>query len=61
MAAGGRAPKDPAGEAGTVPGGLNDAIDLIDENLTDDLTEEEKEEILAYKNDCSRLVSILSN
>jgi hypothetical protein len=44
-----------------VAGGLNDAIDLIDENLTDDLTEEEKEEILAYKNDCSRLVSILSN
>jgi hypothetical protein len=44
-----------------VAGGLNDAIDLIDENLTDDLSDEEKEEILAYKNDCDRLVGILSN
>ncbi len=43
-----------------VAGGLNDAIDLIDETLTDDLSAEEKEEILTYKNDCSRLVEILS-
>ncbi|NIQ03086.1 MAG: hypothetical protein GWM98_24120, partial [Nitrospinaceae bacterium] len=28
-----------------VAGGLNDAIELIEDNLTDDLTEDEKEEI----------------
>ena len=44
-----------------VAGGLNDAIDLIDENITDDLTDEEKEEFLTYKSDCLRLISILSS
>ncbi|MFQ5451007.1 MAG: hypothetical protein ACE5E9_10280 [Nitrospinaceae bacterium] len=44
-----------------VAGGLNDAIELIDENMADDLTEEEKEEILVYKSDCARLVDILSS
>tara|TARA_B100001123_G_scaffold268681_1_gene299060 strand:- start:231 stop:578 length:348 start_codon:yes stop_codon:yes gene_type:complete len=43
-----------------VAGGLNDAIELIEENLTDDLGEEEIEEILAYKNDCQRLVDLLA-
>ena len=44
-----------------VAGGLNDAIELIEDNLTDDLSEEESEEILAYKNDCQRLVDLLAN
>ena len=44
-----------------VAGGLNDAIDLIEDNLTDDLSEEESEEILAYKNDCQRLVDLLAS
>ena len=44
-----------------VAGGLNDAIELIEENLTDDLGEEENEEILGYKNDCQRLVDLLAN
>ena len=42
-----------------VAGGLNDAIELLDEHLSDDLEEDEKEEILIYKNDCARLVDIL--
>ena len=41
-------------------GGLNDAIELLDENTTDDLSEQEKNDILAYKNDCLRLVDILA-
>ena len=41
-------------------GGLNDAIELLDENTTDDLEAQEKNEILAYKNDCLRLVNILA-
>ena len=41
-------------------GGLNDAIQLIEENLTDDLSEEEKDEVLCYKNDCTRLVELLA-
>ena len=44
-----------------VAGGLNDAIELIEDNLTDDLSEEEGEEILKYKNDCQRLVDLLAN
>ena len=44
-----------------VAGGLNDAIDLIDENMSEDLSEDDKAEFMAYKNDCSRLVEILSN
>ena len=43
-----------------VAGGLNDAMELIEENLTDDLSDEESEEILAYKNDCQKLVDLLS-
>lgn len=41
-------------------GGLNDAIELLDENTTDDLEEQEKNDILAYKEDCLRLVNILA-
>jgi hypothetical protein len=33
---------------------------LIEENLTDDLSDEESEEILAYKNDCQKLVDLLA-
>ena len=44
-----------------VAGGLNDAIELIEDNLTEDLSEEETEEILVYKNDCQRLVDLLAN
>ena len=44
-----------------VAGGLNDAIELIEDNLTDDLAEEENEEILGYKNDCQRLVDLLAS
>ena len=41
-------------------GGLNDAIELLDENTTDDLSEQEKNDILVYKNDCLRLIDILA-
>ena len=44
-----------------VAGGLNDAIELLEDNITDDLSEEESEEILGYKNDCQRLVDLLAN
>jgi len=44
-----------------VAGGLNDAIELIEDNLTDDLSDEESEEILGYKNDCQRLVDLLAS
>lgn len=47
-------------ELDIVAGGLNDAIDLIEDNLTDDLSEEESVEILGYKNDCQRLIDLLS-
>lgn len=49
-------------ELDVVAGGLNDAIEMIDEHMgDDDLTKEEKEEFIAYKDDCSRLVDILAN
>jgi len=45
-----------------VASGLNDAIELIEDNLTeDDLNEEDSEEILRYKNDCQRLVDLLAS
>lgn len=46
-------------ELDTVAGGLNDAIELIEENLTDDLSDEDKEEFMGYKNDCQKLVDLL--
>ena len=47
-------------ELDIVAGGLNDAMELVEENLTDDLSDEESEEILAYKNDCQKLVDLLA-
>ncbi len=47
-------------ELDIVAGGLNDAIELIEENLTGDFSDEENEEIMGYKNDCQRLVDLLS-
>ena len=45
-----------------VASGLNDAIELIEDNLTEeDLNEEDSEEILMYKNDCQRLVDLLAS
>jgi hypothetical protein len=47
-------------ELDIVAGGLNDAIDLIEENLADDLSEDEIAEIIGYKNDCQKLIDLLS-
>jgi hypothetical protein len=45
-----------------VAGGLNDAIELLEEHLMDeDLEDDEKEEIHNYKNDCTRLIDILAS
>ena len=44
-----------------VAGGLNDAIELIEDALGDDLSNEENSEILIYRDDCSRLVTILTS
>ena len=41
-------------------GGLIDAIQLIEENFTDDLTDTEKEEVLEYKNSCNLLLELLA-
>jgi len=50
-----------ASDLDIVAGGLNDAIELLEEHLTDeDLDDEDKEEIQTYKNDCARLVDILA-
>lgn len=43
-----------------VAGGLNDAIDLIEDNISEDLSEEDIEEFMAYKNDCQNLLDLLS-
>lgn len=48
------------GDIDIAAGGLNDAVDLLDENISDDLTDQEKQDILEYKNDCLRLVEILA-
>ena len=47
-------------ELDVVAGGLNDAIELIEEHMTNDLSGEDIVEILEYKNDCQRLVDFLS-
>jgi len=50
-----------ASDLDIVAGGLNDAIELLEEHLSDeDLDDEEKEEIQTYKNDCAHLVDILA-
>ena len=47
-------------ELDVVAGGLNDAMELIEEHMTNDLSGEDIVEILEYKNDCQRLVDFLS-
>ncbi len=47
-------------ELDIVAGGLNDAIELLDEQPLDDLDETEREEINLYKNDCQKLIDILA-
>ena len=42
-------------------GGLIDAIQLIEENVTDDWTDQEQEEILSYKNACNNLAELLAS
>ena len=45
-----------------VASGLNDAIELIEDNLAEsDLSQDDCEEILLYKNDCQRLVDLLAS
>ena len=39
-------------------GGLNDAIELLDEHFEDDLDDQEKSDILTYKSDCQRGIDI---
>jgi|TARA_B110000438_G_C15594656_1_gene555383 hypothetical protein len=40
--------------------GLNDAIELLEEFMTDDLTEQEKNDFITYKTDCQRLLEVLA-
>ena len=47
-------------ELDVVAGGLNDAMELIEEHMTNDLSGEDIVEVLEYKNDCQRLVDFLS-
>ena len=47
-------------ELDVVAGGLNDAMELIEEHMTNDLSGEDIVEILEYKSDCQRLVDFLS-
>ena len=47
-------------ELDVVAGGLNDAMELIEEHMANDLSDEDIVEILEYKNDCQRLVDFLS-
>lgn len=43
-------------------GGLNDAIEMLEENMVDDdLDDQEKSDILTYKNDCQRVIDILAS
>jgi polyribonucleotide nucleotidyltransferase len=42
-------------------GGLNDAIEMLEENMADDdLDDQEKSDIMTYKNDCQRVIDILA-
>ena len=47
-------------ELDVVAGGLNDAMELIEEHMTNDLSDGDVVEILEYKNDCQMLVDLLS-
>lgn len=42
-------------------GGLNDAIELLEEHAADeDLDDQDKSDILSYKSDCQRVIDILA-
>ena len=43
-----------------VASGLNDAIELLEECMSDDLSDQEKADFLVYRNDCERLLDILA-
>jgi polyribonucleotide nucleotidyltransferase len=47
-------------ELDTVAAGLNDAIEMIEDHIEEGIEEDEREEFLAYKEECLRLVDILS-
>ncbi|MCH8208108.1 MAG: hypothetical protein IIA62_03475 [Nitrospinae bacterium] len=47
-------------ELDLVAGALNDAIELLEESLADDLDDHEKADILAYEEECQRLIDILA-
>ena len=47
-------------ELDTVAGGLNDAIEMIEEHIEEGLEDDDREEFVAYKDECIRLVDILS-
>ena len=40
---------------------MNDAIELLEESLVDDVNDSEKADILAYEADCQRLLDILAS
>ncbi len=42
-------------------GGLNDAIELLEEYAADDLDEQERSDINSYKEECQKLIDILSS
>tara|TARA_Y100001960_G_C14684627_1_gene833085 strand:- start:722 stop:1072 length:351 start_codon:yes stop_codon:yes gene_type:complete len=41
--------------------GLNDAIELLEECMGDDLDEQEKSDFMNYRKDCERLLNILAS
>ena len=41
--------------------GLNDAIELLEECMEDELDEQEKNDFMNYRKDCERLLNILAN
>ena len=47
-------------ELDVVAGGLNDAMELIEEHMTNDLSGEDIVEILEYKNSCNILLELLA-
>jgi len=48
-------------ELDLVAGALNDAIELLEESLADDVSDSEKAEILSYEADCQRLLDLLAS
>lgn len=42
-------------------GGLNDAIELLEDNMGEDLDAQEKEDTQEYMNDCQRLLDLLAS